>query len=171
MAGERKKAHDRGRANIPDLPLITREYTTAFPLLLLLLVSCLTRSRVLVLRCKNSLVLHGAPECYFVFDQVSQKTGLNAIKNVGPYPGLELVTCVLQLDCGPPKTSPICFDNSGHDKYHPYVVARVEGGIPEYNLQQPKFGWIIKDNNNNGTQYTFSFQGPGGTTPAGCNFI
>jgi hypothetical protein len=105
-----------------------------------------------------------------VFDQVSQKTGLNAIKNTAPYPGLELVTCVLQLDCGPPKTSPICFDNSGHDKYHPYVVARVEGGIPEYNLQQPKFGWIIKDNNNNGTQYTFSFQGPN-TAPAGCAFI
>jgi hypothetical protein len=171
LAGGRKKVQNRGRAIISELAYTVGKSSTASLLLLLPLLSCLTMSHVLLLRCKNSLVLHGAPECYFVFDQVSQKTGLNAIKNVGPYPGLELVTCVLQLDCGPPKTSPICFDNSGHDKYHPYVVARVEGGIPEYNLQQPKFGWIIKDNNNNGTQYTFSFQGPGGTTPAGCNFI
>ena len=70
----------------------------------------------------------------------------------------------------PPQTSPICFDKGGLDPYHPYVVARAESGIPEYNLQQVKFGWIVKDNNNNGTQYTFAFQGPN-TTPPGCAFI
>ena len=35
----------------------------------------------------------------------SFKTGIAAIKNTAPYKGLELVTCVLQLDCGPPKAS------------------------------------------------------------------
>ena len=80
-------------------------------------------------------MLKGAAECYFVFDQQARegegvvrgvggtgraapppaarcrpaptpfKTGIAAIKNPAPYPGLELVTCVLQLDCGPPKAS------------------------------------------------------------------
>jgi hypothetical protein len=105
----------------------------------------------------------------------SFKTGIAAIKNVAPYPGLELVTCVLQLDCGPPKTSPICFDKGGLDPHHPYIVARAESGIPEYNLQQVKFGWIVRDRNVNttdgeGVQYTFAFQGPN-TLPPGCAFI
>ena len=109
------------------------------------------------------------------FSSQSFKTGIAAIKNVAPYPGLELVTCVLQLDCGPPKTSPICFDKGGLDPHHPYVVARAESGIPEYNLQQVKFGWIVRDTNVNttdgqGVQYTFAFQGPN-TLPPGCAFI
>lgn len=118
-----------------------------------------------------------APPCLRSPPQPSQsfKTGIAAIKNVAPYPGLELVTCVLQLDCGPPKTSPICFDKGGLDPHHPYVVARAESGIPEYNLQQVKFGWIVRDTSVNttdgkGVQYTFAFQGPN-TLPPGCAFI
>ena len=87
-------------------------------------------------QCKNSLVLRGAAECYFVFDQTALRTGIAAIKNVAPYPGISLLTCVLQLDAGPPKTSANCFDKGGVDPAHPYVVARVESGVPEYNLQQ-----------------------------------
>ena len=87
-------------------------------------------------QCRNSLVLRGAAECYFVFDQTALRTGIAAIKNVGPYPGVSLLTCVLQLDAGPPKTSANCFDKGGVDPAHPYVVARVESGVPEYNLQQ-----------------------------------
>ena len=89
-------------------------------------------------QCRNSLVLRGAAECYFVFDQTALRTGIAAIKNVGPYPGISLLTCVLQLDAGPPKTSAVCFDKGGVDPAHPYVVARVESGVPEYNLQQVK---------------------------------
>ena len=92
-------------------------------------------------QCRNSLVLRGAAECYFVFDQTALRTGIAAIKNVGPYPGISLLTCVLQLDAGPPKTSAICFDKGGVDPAHPYVVARVESGVPEYNLQQVSEGW------------------------------
>lgn len=90
-------------------------------------------------QCRNSLVLKGAAECYFVFDQTALRTGIAAIKNVGPYPGITLLTCVLQLDAGPPKTSSVCFDKGGVDPAHPYVVARVESGVPEYNLQQVRF--------------------------------
>ena len=92
-------------------------------------------------QCRNSLVLRGAAECYFVFDQTALRTGIAAIKNVGPYPGISLLTCVLQLDAGPPKTSAICFDKGGVDPAHPYGVARVESGVPEYNLQQVSEGW------------------------------
>lgn len=115
-------------------------------------------------------MLKGAAECYFVFDQTSVRTGIAAIKNVAPYAGISLVTCVLQLDAGPPKTSPTCFDKAGLDPKHPYVVARAESGVPEYNLQQVKFGWIVKDAGAGGVQYTLSFQGPN-TAPPGCAFI
>ena len=76
-------------------------------------------------RCKQSLVLHGIIECYYVFDKTSYRTGLNVLKNVAPYPGLSLNFCALQLDNGPVKTSDICFDNSGIDPNHPYVIAKV----------------------------------------------
>lgn len=121
-------------------------------------------------QCRNSLVLKGAAECYFVFDQTSVRTGIAAIKNTAPYTGISLITCVLQLDAGPPKTSPTCFDKSGVDPNHPYVVARAESGVPEYNLQQVKFGWVVKDDNAGGIRYTLSFQGPN-TAPPGCAFI
>ena len=94
-------------------------------------------------QCRNSLVLKGAAECYFVFDQTSVRTGIAAIKNTAPYTGISLVTCVLQLDAGPPKTSPTCFDKSGVDPNHPYVVARAESGVPEYNLQQVREGGVV----------------------------
>ena len=81
-------------------------------------------------------MLRGAAECYFVFDQTALRTGIAAIRDVAPYPGISLLTCVLQLDAGPPKTSAQCFDKGGVDPAHPYVVARVESGVPEYNLQQ-----------------------------------
>ena len=76
-------------------------------------------------RCKQSLILHGVIECYYVFDRTSYRTGLNALKNTAPYPGISLNFCALQLDAGPVKTSTICFDNSGIDPNHPYVIARV----------------------------------------------
>ena len=79
----------------------------------------------LLCRCKQSLVLHGIIECYYVFDKTSYRTGLNVLKNVAPYPGLSLNFCALQLDNGPVKTSDICFDNSGIDPNHPYVIAKV----------------------------------------------
>ena len=64
-------------------------------------------------------------ECYFVFDKTSYITGLNTIKNTAPYSGVSLNFCALQLDDGPVKTSTICFDNSGIDPNHPYVIAKV----------------------------------------------
>jgi hypothetical protein len=79
---------------------------------------------LVVRRCKNSLVLHGTVECYYVFDKTSYRTGLNTIKNTAPYPGLSLNFCAIQLDGGPVKTSTICFDNSGIDPNHPYVIAK-----------------------------------------------
>jgi hypothetical protein len=76
-------------------------------------------------RCTQSLLLQGTIECYYVFDKTSYRTGLNAIKNTAPYSGISLNFCALQLDDGPVKTSTICFDNSGLDPNHPYVIARV----------------------------------------------
>ena len=76
-------------------------------------------------RCIQSLLLQGTIECYYVFDKTSYRTGLNAIKNTAPYTGISLNFCALQLDDGPVKTSTICFDNSGLDPNHPYVIARV----------------------------------------------
>ena len=76
-------------------------------------------------RCKASFILHGIVECYFVFDRTSYRTGLNTLKNTEPYPGVSLNFCALQLDGGPIKTSTICFDNSGIDPNHPYVIAKV----------------------------------------------
>ena len=70
-------------------------------------------------------MLHGIIECYYVFDKTAYRTGLNVLKNVQPYPGLSLNFCALQLDNGPVKTSDICFDNSGIDPNHPYVIAKV----------------------------------------------
>ena len=78
-----------------------------------------------VCRCKNSFILHGTVECYFVFDRTSYRTGLDVLKNTEPYPGVSLNFCALQLDGGPIKTSTICFDNSGIDPNHPYVIAKV----------------------------------------------
>ncbi len=69
-------------------------------------------------------------ECYFVFDRTSYRTGLDTLKNTQPYPGVSLNFCALQLDGGPIKTSTICFDNSGIDPNHPYVIAKV-GASPE----------------------------------------
>ena len=77
-------------------------------------------------RCKNSFILHGTVECYFVFDRTSYRTGLDTLKNTEPYPGVSLNFCALQLDGGPIKTSTICFDNSGIDPNHPYVIAKVD---------------------------------------------
>ena len=77
-------------------------------------------------RCKNSFILHGTVECYFVFDRTSYRTGLDSLKNTEPYPGVSLNFCALQLDGGPLKTSTICFDNSGIDPNHPYVIAKVD---------------------------------------------
>ena len=76
-------------------------------------------------RCKASFILHGIVECYFVFDRTSYRTGLDTLKNTQPYPGVSLNFCALQLDGGPIKTSTICFDNSGIDPNHPYVIAKV----------------------------------------------
>lgn len=78
-----------------------------------------------VCRCKASFILHGTVECYFVFDRTSYRTGLDTLKNTEPYPGVSLNFCALQLDGGPIKTSTICFDNSGIDPNHPYVIAKV----------------------------------------------
>ena len=69
-------------------------------------------------------------ECYFVFDRTSYRTGLDVLKNTQPYEGVSLNFCALQLDGGPIKTSTICFDNSGIDPNHPYVIAKV-GPSPE----------------------------------------
>lgn len=77
-------------------------------------------------RCKASFILHGTIECYFVFDRTSYRTGLDQLKNTAPYPGVSLNFCALQLDDGPIKTSTICFDNSGIDPNHPYVIAKVD---------------------------------------------
>ena len=82
-------------------------------------------------RCKSSFILHGIVECYFVFDRTSYRTGLDTLKNTQPYPGVSLNFCALQLDGGPIKTSTICFDNSGIDPNHPYVIAKV-GISPVY---------------------------------------
>lgn len=76
-------------------------------------------------RCKASLILHGTIECYYVFDRTSYRTGLNTLKNTAPYTGISLNFCAIQLDGGPVKTSTICFDNSGIDPNHPYVIAKV----------------------------------------------
>ena len=70
-------------------------------------------------------------ECYFVFDRTSYRTGLDVLKNTQPYEGVSLNFCALQLDGGPIKTSTICFDNSGIDPNHPYVIAKVG---PSFNL-------------------------------------
>jgi hypothetical protein len=86
----------------------------------------LTGAMFLVCRCKQSLILHGVIECYYVFDRTSYRTGLNQLKNTAPYPGISLNFCALQLDAGPVKTSTICFDNSGIDPNHPYVIAKVQ---------------------------------------------
>ena len=82
-------------------------------------------------RCQASLILHGTIECYFIFDKSSYRTGLNAIKNVAPYNGITLNFCALELDGGPIRTSTICFDNSGLDPQHPYVIvkARTPGSL------------------------------------------
>ena len=76
-------------------------------------------------RCKASLILKGTIECYYVFDKTSYRTGLNTLKNTAPYAGISLNFCAIQLDGGPVKTSTICFDNSGIDPNHPYVIAKV----------------------------------------------
>lgn len=75
-------------------------------------------------RCKASLILHGTIECYIIFDKTSYRTGLNAIKNVAPYNGITLNFCAVELDGGPIRTSTICFDNSGLDPQHPYVIVK-----------------------------------------------
>ena len=85
----------------------------------------MTGIRFLSCRCKQSLILHGTIECYYVFDKTSYRTGLNQLKNTAPFPGISLNFCALQLDDGPVKTSTICFDNSGLDPNHPYVIAKV----------------------------------------------
>ena len=83
-------------------------------------------------RCQASLILHGTIECYVVFDKTSYRTGLNAIKNTAPYNGITLNFCAITLDGGPIRTSTICFDNSGLDPQHPYVVvkARLSTKLP-----------------------------------------
>ena len=96
----------------------------------------LTGIRFLVCRCKQSLILHGAIECYYVFDKTSYRTGLNQLKNTEPYPGISLNFCALQLDDGPVKTSAICFDNSGIDPNHPYVIAKVRPIVLHLGLSQ-----------------------------------
>ena len=68
--------------------------------------------------------MQGTVECYFIFDRSSYRTGLNAIKNVAPYNGITLNFCCLQLDGGPIRTSTICFNNSGLDPQHPYVIVK-----------------------------------------------
>ncbi len=83
------------------------------------------RLTILTCRCKASLILHGTIECYYVFDRTSYRTGLNTLKNTAPYSGISLNFCAIQLDGGPVKTSTICFDNSGIDPNHPYVIAKV----------------------------------------------
>ena len=75
-------------------------------------------------RCQASLILQGTIECYFIFDKSSYRTGLNAIKNVAPYTGITLNFCCMQLDDGPIRTSTTCFDNSGLDPQHPYVIVK-----------------------------------------------
>lgn len=60
-----------------------------------------------------------------MFDKTSYRTGLNTLKNTAPYAGISLNFCAIQLDGGPVKTSTICFDNSGIDPNHPYVIAKV----------------------------------------------
>ena len=76
-------------------------------------------------RCQASLILHGTIECYVIFDKTSYRTGLNAIKNTAPYNGITLNFCAITLDGGPIRTSTICFDNSGLDPQHPYVIVKV----------------------------------------------
>ena len=76
-------------------------------------------------RCQASLILHGTIECYVIFDKTSYRTGLNAIKNTAPYNGVTLNFCAITLDGGPIRTSTICFDNSGLDPQHPYVIVKV----------------------------------------------
>lgn len=97
--------HQLGLGNIPLRSLLT---------------ACLSLHR-----CKASLILHGVIECYYVFDKTSYRTGLNTLKNTAPYSGISLNFCAIQLDGGPVKTSTICFDNSGIDPNHPYVIAKV----------------------------------------------
>ena len=75
-------------------------------------------------RCQASLILHGTIECYVIFDKTSYRTGLNAIKNTAPYNGITLNFCAITLDGGPIRTSTICFDNSGLDPQHPYVIVK-----------------------------------------------
>ena len=78
-----------------------------------------------------------------VFDKTSYITGLNTIKNTAPYAGVSLNFCALQLDDGPVKTSTICFDNSGIDPNHPYVIAKVQpplaGPADKFPLQDSPF--------------------------------
>ena len=88
------------------------------------LPACGSSGSLCACRCKQSFLLHGVVECYFVFDKTSYITGLNTIKNTAPYAGVSLNFCALQLDDGPVKTSTICFDNSGIDPNHPYVIAK-----------------------------------------------
>jgi hypothetical protein len=89
-------------------------------------IGCLACDGWLLLhRCKASLILKGTIECYYVFDKTSYRTGLNTLKNTAPYTGISLNFCAIQLDGGPVKTSTICFDNSGIDPNHPYVIAKV----------------------------------------------
>ncbi|CAL8471271.1 g10813 [Coccomyxa elongata] len=109
-------------------------------------------------QCKASLILHGTIECYYVFDRTSYRTGLNTLKNTQPYSGISLNFCAIQLDGGPVKTSTICFDNSGIDPNHPYVIAKVETAGPQYNIFQTLFGASVHDANVSPPQdYTISF--------------
>ncbi|BDA46654.1 hypothetical protein COCOBI_09-1070 [Coccomyxa sp. Obi] len=109
-------------------------------------------------QCKASLILHGTIECYYVFDKTSYRTGLNTLKNTAPYPGISLNFCAIQLDGGPVKTSTICFDNSGIDPNHPYVIAKVETAGPQYNIFQTLFGASVHDANVSPPQdYTISY--------------
>ena len=85
----------------------------------------------LVCRCKQSLILHGVIECSHVFERASYRTGLNQLNTTAPNPGISLNACALQLDDGPIKTSTICFDNSGVDPNHPYVIAKVRPNVLE----------------------------------------
>ncbi|KAK9821113.1 hypothetical protein WJX81_007720 [Elliptochloris bilobata] len=73
------------------------------------------------------------------------RTGLNAIKNVAPYNGITLNFCAITLDGGPIRTSTICFDNSGLDPQHPYVIVKVETAGPQYNIFQVLFGISVHD--------------------------
>ncbi|EIE18926.1 hypothetical protein COCSUDRAFT_68083 [Coccomyxa subellipsoidea C-169] len=109
-------------------------------------------------QCKASLILKGTIECYYVFDKTSYRTGLNTLKNTAPYSGISLNFCAIQLDGGPVKTSTICFDNSGIDPNHPYVIAKVETAGPQYNIFQTLFGASVHDANVSPPQdYTISY--------------